>query len=224
MLSSGFERSTTRWKLEPNGVAEVLEHRAVALDDVRARRARGRAPAAYAAAPCSGERDQHHRRRTHAEQRRHRRSAPRGPTGPACAAITTSTSHGATISGATSLASVHTREQRARDERQPGGATGTCPGPQSDRASSRNASRSGRRCPPTESNAKRRDHQRGGGCVGDDGAASGEHVTSATIAAERHHRHDVLHEVDGGDGRPVRRRSCAAPRRRGLGARTRARR
>jgi hypothetical protein len=76
-----------------------------------------------------------------------------GPLRARVAATTTSTSQGATISGATSLASVHTASSAPATNATRVGIAARVPHQMPTTARTRKASRSGRRCPPTESNA-----------------------------------------------------------------------
>ena len=174
MLSSGFERSTTRWKLVPNGVAEVLEHRAAALDDVGRVELERAAPASYAGAPCAASAT-----RTTAE----------GPT---------QSSDGNPMRAAGARPGPGRRDhdehqpgrddqrcglarqrahcqERARDEREPGGDGGARPRPQSHGRQQQEREQIGAALSAHRVERERRDHERGGRCVGDDGASSCEH-------------------------------------------------
>ena len=199
MLSSGLERSMTRWKLEPNvsprysntepwpsmmfGALSSRSNTCCALGgpcSVSATSTIADGPthsmvgiAIRAAAPCRARVaaiDHQHEPRCD-DERRH-------------------------LAGE----GAH-REHGTGDERHPGGGDRTRADPQSDQRDEEEGEQVRTALAADRVERERRHDQCAGGGVGDDRATTGEHHDQRDHRRDRRHRHDVLHEVDGGDGR-----------------------
>ncbi len=185
----------------PERVAQVHEHRSVTLDDPR-RVELERVHLVGCGCAVQGERAEHEDGRAHAQQCDESGAGRRSPAGPGRRHDHEHEPrpHDERRGLAGQRAD---REERAGDQGQAGGGDRPDPRPQPDDREHEEREEVGAALTADRVERERRHDERGGRRVHDDGAPVAEQDDEPGHRGQRHHGHDVLDEVDRGDGGPI---------------------